>query len=289
LGVLLGTLAAATARAGDAPAAPAGDGEAIERRLSGEEQIAESRFVITPHKPNYLLPLTYDSRLRDDDPALDSAEIKFQLSFKIPLTERLFNTRSRLYFAYTQLSFFQAYNSASSAPFRETNYEPEFFWLLPTEWPVLGMTHRLLAVGVSHQSNGRSLPDSRSWNRVYANFVLARGDFYLSLRPWYRIPEDEKQSPTDARGDDNPDIEDYLGNGELRLVWLHNGHSLSVMVRSNLDSTDNRGAVQIDWGIPLGGKLRGYVQVFNGYGESLIDYNRHRNRIGIGVMLTDWL
>lgn len=261
----------------------------IERRLDLEERMSDSRFVILPHEANYILPITYNAKLKQRDPQLDSGEVKFQVSFKIPLSERLFDTRSRLYFAYTQLSFWQAYNKGISAPFRDSNYQPELFWMLPTDWSVLGLRHRVLRIGVSHESNGRSVPDSRSWNRLYMNIVLTRGDFYLSLKPWYRLRENAKENPQDSRGDDNPNIEDYLGYGELRVVWLRAGHSVSIMLRNNLKSSDNRGAVLIDWGIPLSGKLRGYVQYFNGYGESLIDYNRYSNRIGIGVMLTDWL
>ena len=50
-----------------------------------------------------------------------------------------------------------------------------------------------------------------------------------------------------------------------------------------------RGAVQVDRNSPFIKHFDGYLQWFNGYGESLIDYNHNVNSIVIGVSLTDWL
>jgi len=40
---------------------------------------------------------------------------------------------------------------------------------------------------------------------------------------------------------------------------------------------------------PLLGPLRGYVKLFSGYGETMIDYDWRQSTIGIGVSLNDWL
>ena len=111
-------------------------------------------------------------------------------------------------------------------------------------------------------------------------FIAERGNLYASLKPWWRIPETSK--------DDNPDIEKYLGNFELRLLQKYENHTFGLMLRNNLQS-ENYGAVQLDYTFPIGKRLRGYLQIFNGYGESLIDYNHYNKRIGIGIMLTNWL
>ena len=65
--------------------------------------------------------------------------------------------------------------------------------------------------------------------------------------------------------------------------------SLAVMLRNNLDVDNNRGAIEIGLTFPLTHTLKGFVQYFNGYGDSLIDYNRWQERFGIGIKLTDWL
>ena len=270
------------------------DSSPLGTRITMERATAENPFVITPHRPNYLLPVTYsftpnDEPFTADEGRLNKAEFKFQLSFKFPLVRGLFNDRGNLFLAYTNQSYWQAYNREFSSPFRETNHEPELFLTYLADYSLLGFDARVLQLGISHQSNGRGGTLSRSWNRLYADLVFERGNFAFSLKPWYRIPESRKDSPTDATGDDNPDIEDYMGYGEFRLAYKHGGHALSLMLRSNLSRSEPRGAVELGWSFPLTRTLKGYAQYFNGYGESLIDYDAHIRRIGIGIALTDWL
>jgi len=264
----------------------------VERRVKEEQAVlSHSRWAILPHKPNYILPYTYNDSVNNepfqevdpDVPDLDNSEAKFQISFKLPLWERMFGSNADLYFAYTQISFWQVYNTENSSPFRDTNYEPEGVVVLHTDNALGGFKNRQLAFGLVHQSNGRGLDElSRSWNRIYASGTLEKGKFASSLKVWYRLPEDEED-------DDNPDIEDYLGYGELRAGYRWGNHVFATMLRNNLQTGDNRGAIELDWSFPLLPKLKGYVQYFYGYGESLIDYDHKNNRIGVGVLLSDWL
>jgi phospholipase A1 len=271
---------------------------AIERRIA-RERISESNpNVITPHKRNYILPYTVMDRPKNT-PAeqdqnlqggrLDAEEAKFQLSLKVPLYESQSDQDSGLYFGFTLQSYWQLFNSEISSPFRETNYQPELFWM-----NVLDKENRLwgdemgITFGFEHQSNGRNIPLSRSWNRLYMNLFWEQNGFVFNLRPWYRIPEEEKTSLSDTKGDDNPDIADYMGHFEFTTVYTKRDHEFSLMLRNNLKS-DNKGAVQLDWSFPAWGRLRGYAQYFNGYGESLVDYNQHVERFGVGILLTDFL
>jgi phospholipase A1 len=261
---------------------------AIDRRIEFEWQTHDNPFVITPHRPTYLLPMAYNARLNnapyeDAEPGLAAkhGEIKFQFSFKVPLIKGLLFGKGMMSFGYTQQSYWQAYNGNYSSPFRETNHEPEMLITFPTDYRVMGMRGRMMALSFNHQSNGRSEPLSRSWNRVMLEMVLERDDLYISLKPWWRIPENEET-------DDNPDIEDYLGHFELRALQRYRDHSLGLMLRNNLQE-DNRGAIQMDYTFPIKKRLNGYVQLFSGYGESLIDYDHYSNRIGVGIMLTNWL
>jgi phospholipase A1/A2 len=268
---------------------PPGDA-ALKERIQQEEQVAASRFSILPHRTNYLLPLTYNTspnrKVYANAPGgpenLDNLEVKYQISLKSPIWDHIFGDNGTLYVAYTQLAFWQAYNSEASSPFREINFEPEIFLAYRTGYHFHGITSQAVTLGLDHQSNGRSNPLSRSWNRVVANLLFSVGDTYVNLRPWYRIPER-------ANNDDNPDIEDFLGYGELFVLRKVGANSLALMLRNNLQPGRNRGAVQVDWSFPLGKKFKGYVQYFNGYGESLVEYNHASNRLGVGVMLTDWL
>jgi len=269
----------------------------IENRIQAEQAAARSRFAVTAHRRNFFLPVTYmadpnDEPFPDNGPEqsgdFDNLEAKFQLSVKTTLFDKVLLRNDAIQFGFTAASFWQMYNKELSSPFRETNYEPELFWLAPMNWTPWGVDTTLLTIGLSHQSNGRGGSLSRSWNRLYANFIWEKGDYVFSLKPWYRLPESKKKEPGDPRGDDNPDIEDFMGNFEFTTVYKRGSHEFSAMLRNNL-SSDNKGAIQIEWTFPLLKNVRGYAQYFNGYGESLIDYNARIERIGIGFLMTDLL
>jgi phospholipase A1/A2 len=218
---------------------------------------------------------------------LDSTELKFQISMKAKIlnsrsTHFLGITSFRLWGAYTQQSNWQAFNSQESSPFRETNYEPE---LIATFGTGNQQGLKLINLGLVHQSNGRALPMSRSWNRVYLQGGWETDTLSALVRAWWRIPESEYK-------DDNPDIEDYMGRAEIALRWapLDDSQVVNLTLRNNLRSAENRSFVQFDWATPftLNQSARLHLQFTSGYGESLIDYNYRQTTFGFGVSFRDW-
>jgi phospholipase A1/A2 len=114
-----------------------------------------------------------------------------------------------------------------------------------------------------------------------ANLGLERGAFTLVLKSWYRISESREN-------DDNRDIDDYLGPGEIQAYYRWHEHRFGMMLRNNFHRDNNRSSVLFDWSFPVMEKVGIYIQYFNGYGENLLDYDQYANRIGIGFILSDW-
>ena len=266
----------------------------LDKRWELSEKAKLGTWNIRSFKPVYLLPVFWTTQKNEfpsspnpnntvtEDQNLKSLESKFQLSLKTKAWENIIGNNGDLWLGYTQSSRWQVYNGDESRPFRETNYEPEASLIFRTNYKVFGLDGRLLGVTLNHQSNGRSDPLSRSWNRVIFNVGFEKDNFALMLRPWLRIEEDTKN-------DNNPDIEDYVGRGDLTAFYKWNDHDFSLMLRHSLKGgDDSHGAAQFDWTFPIHGKLRGHFQVFDGYGESLIDYNHRATYFGLGISLMDW-
>ena len=266
----------------------------VEERLSVEKTNILKPFTLMSHRNNYILlgahnfqgwnTGDYQEVYKADDIEADNTEVQFQLSIKTPLAVDLFNQRIDLFAAYTVSSFWQFYNTDVSSPFRETNHEPEFWLQVRSDWEIFGFHNNVSALGLNHMSNGQGGALSRSWNRIYAAIAFERGNLVFMLKPWIRIEEDFED-------DDNPDIIDYYGHGELWMAYKYKKHTFSLMTRNNLESGFSRGTVELGWSFPLFGYpfLKGYLQYFSGYGESLVDYNHYVNRIGLGLQLTDIL
>ena len=224
-----------------------------------------------------------------------TSEARIQLSVRTKIARGLLTEgdapqRDSLWFGYTQQSYWQLFSGSISRPFRVTDHEPELTYILPLDAQLDGGWRlRYGGLSLNHQSNGQSLPLSRSWNRIILMAGMEKGPFSVTGRAWARVPERNHQ-------DDNPDIADYVGRAEIAALWqLNKLHTLGVTLRHSLRSSAN-GSVRLEWQRAIGtprangepGQLRFHTQLFSGYGDSLLDYNRRRTVLSVGLSLVDF-
>ncbi len=267
------------ALATDQPA-PAGDArDAAAAAAIGPSDRDTARFMtaFSPYEPNYF-------SAGSDGPT----NAKFQVSMKF----RLFNPDTqtpfleKLYLAYSQTSIWAI--GSSSAPFYDTSYRPSLFFLDEdvSQWPYRKGSRLGFQAGVEHESNGKAGADSRSFSIAY-------------VRPTFTFPVADKYffsvSPkiyTYLEKQDNPDIAHYRGYSDVLVkVGATQGIQLATTLRKGTDPDPY--SVELDLSIPLRtpmlGNLGGYLhlQYFDGYGESLLDYNRKVHpQFRIGLMIT---
>ncbi|MEO8155209.1 MAG: phospholipase A [Rhizobacter sp.] len=250
-------------------------------------------FNLTGFHANYLLPFHKTSRINRapqsptqtpvTQPNYRSVEAKFQISLRTKLLQDTLLPGGDLWVAFTEQAMWQIWNGKDSKPFRNTDYEPELMYIVPTpkSWRELpwGWQWRYGQLGLAHQSNGQSDPLSRSWNRVYFGTGFERGDWTVNARVMQRLDEHYDS-------DNNPDLVDYRGRAELQLGWTPGAATASLLFRSTLQDA-KYGALQFEWTYPVNhaqpNGLRWFVQVFRGYGETLTDYNFRQTSIGAGL------
>lgn len=279
--------AAPAATPAAAPDAARAEPSAMEKRITEEFSLREREYFLTAYRPTFLLPVAYNSKpnqqvFTDIDPAateLDKTEVEFQVSFKFPLARQVWGNNDLLA-TYTAKSWWQFYNDDDnvSSAFRETNYEPELLFRHYGGPELAGGKVAGFDVGLNHQSNGRGELLSRSWNRVLAQTFLDYGDLGFAVRAWYRIPEDEED-------DDNPHMHRYYGYGDVRAIWAPNRNTFTAMVRPGTEEV----GYELTWSYPITEVLRLYALYYNGFGESLLDYNQRVERVGIGISISDYL
>lgn len=264
------------------------DTSPIEKRIRADRLSQFDQFSIQSYHPNYILFGSYNFAETNEKPFRDTVfkgdeffepvEAKFQISLKAPIADNILGWGDHWYLAYTNRSFWQAYNSHISSPFRETNHQPEGWISFDNDWNILGWKNRLIDIGIVHESNGQTATLSRSWNRAYLRFLFEKDNSAFSFKPWIRFPENEND-------DDNPDITHYMGNGEFNYFTKYTDHNFRMTLRNNFDFDDNKGALELGYTYPIHRNLNFYTQWFYGYGESLIDYNYRNNTLSIGVQI----
>lgn len=255
----------------------------VQIRMFDDQVNYNRNFAISAFQPNYFIG-TYSTDPNNEpfsappssEDSLKNEEAKFQVSIKAPLWRTMFGSDNDLIAAYTSTSWWQV--TGNSSAFRETNYQPELFLRHYGGPKLLGGRVVAADIGLNHQSNGRGEPLSRSWNRVMGRLYLDYDSIAVGLRAWYRLPENEDS-------DDNPGMYRYYGYGDVLVAYAPNRNTFTAMVRPGTD----KGALELTWSYPLTKVFRAYAQYWNGYGESLIDYDAHIERFGIGIALNDWL
>ena len=266
--------------------------QTISQRWELDSSSRRGTFIVTPYKPVYVTAGRWSNspnvQPHSENPAYslpykinyNNYEAKFQLSLKTKVLQNIFKTGGDLWVGYTQKAHWQVYNTELSRPFRELNYEPEIILNFATHIRILGFTVRMLGASLTHQSNGQSLPLSRSWNRVIFQAGLDRKNWQIYLRPWIRLHDED---------DENPAITNYIGRGEAVVIYNAGRHQFSVVGTHTLRFDErNRGSIQANWEFPVIGNLRLQLQVSDGYGETLVDYNHSQFTVGISVSLVEW-
>jgi phospholipase A1 len=216
--------------------------------------------------------------------------------FQISLRFRLFDDHGRLarrlpwiddlYLSFSQTALWDL--GELSKPFKDASYKPRLFYANYDLARYFDGNLRVgIESGIGHESNGKEGDDSRSYNMLYARPTLTLGDpdgfraYFAPLIHNY------------IAASDNPDIDDYRGYVDwLFGVGSKGGLDFWGVLRKGTRS--DYGSVELSASYPLsklsGGDLTGWLmlQYFNGYGESLLDYNHKLDsqlRLGIAIAL----
>ena len=257
--------------------------ESLDINGSSKETLAKiitSSFNVKAYQENYFLPASYryDSDFIPNGTHIATkAEAEFQVSVLYDFASDLLGLGEVYSFGYTQRSWWQVY--AESAFFRESNYQPEFFVKIPSHQFLKNTPLKGFKFAAIHQSNGRGGEYERSWNKLSFSTFFQYKNLITELESWYRLP--------DAM-DYNPDLTNYMGDGQIKFMLPYEKHLFKLSLRSGFSG--EKGAVEFTYSHPLPAREENdlflFVKTFNGYGESLIDYNHKVNKISIGLAIS---
>jgi phospholipase A1/A2 len=263
--------------------------DAIEKMLSPDDG-AEVSAVHAGRALSMVMP-DDEAALSVNDPMYfvvgKGGVARFQFSFKY----RMFDPDSRLvewfsplanfHLGYTQTSIWDL--GANSRPFRDSSYRPSFFWQGTSLGE--GLKPDLVRAGFEHESNGKDGLNSRSINTLFLQpgWITRSSDgHFFGFWPKMYVYQDKE---------DNPDIQRYRGYTDWQLGYGRmDGMALTALFRSG---TAGYGSAQIEVSYPLRNPLFArtggfiFLQLFKGYGETLLDYNRNSStqaRLGFAIV-----
>jgi len=204
-----------------------------------------------------------------------NSDAKFQISIRQRLTNSTLPFKTYLFLTYTQKAFWNVFQD--SFPFRDLNFNP-----------TLGLGRAIVRdnrflgtvmLQFEHESNGKDSIDSRSWNKVSlgTNFMI-NDRWTFHAKAWIPIVD----------GDNNKDIVHYSGWGAFGMEYSspkkkYNG-SLFINKRGGVNLNAN---IIANFSVRLFSDDSQYLflEYYNGYGESMLDYKQYRQRLRLGFVI----
>lgn len=244
------------------------------RQLSNADSII-NKFDAMPsfgiYKDNYFIAGT---NLFEKPTELNS-DAKFQVSVRHRLTNSTLPFKTYFFLTYTQKAFWDVFKE--SFPFRDLNYNPTlgFGRALIRNNRFLGT----LSLQFEHESNGKDGEDSRSWNKVsLGTYFLLDDHWSFQAKAWVPIID----------GQNNRDIVKYSGWGLVALDYSSPKKKYNVGLL-----VTKRGGVNLNANVVINASVRIFsddnqylfLEYFNGYGESMLDYKQYRQRLRIGIVI----
>ena len=204
-----------------------------------------------------------------------NSDVKFQISFQQRLTKSVLPYHTYLYLFYTQKAMWNVFER--SLPFHDLNFNPGIGL---SRYVIL--KNRLIGkvtMMIEHESNGRDGTASRSWNKIswageayVSPYLMAHAKFWIPI----------------IDGQYNKDILNYMGISQAGFQakspddkWVLD---MTLVKRKGWNLNFNT-IVQLGYRINHNSNQFIMLQYYNGYGESMLDYNHYHSRIRIGLLI----
>lgn len=210
-----------------------------------------------------------------EKPTRNNSDVKFQVSIAQRLTKSTLPFNSYFFLFYNQKVYWNVFQE--SMPMRDMNFNPGLGLakLLIVKGRVVGRASLL----IEHESNGRDSINSRSWNKIsFCGSIYITPQFMIHAKYWIPIVD----------GENNKDILKYSGiyqNGiQVTTPDQRFGFAVTLIKRQGWNFNFNT-IVELNYRLFKKENQYMFLQYYNGYGESMLDYKQFHSRIRIGLVI----
>lgn len=200
-----------------------------------------------------------------------TADANFQISIRQRLFKNVLPFNSFLMLTYTQKSFWDIYEHSS--PFSDNNYNPGLVLAKP-----IIRNNKLQGMALfafEHESNGKDGLDSRSWNYLtLSGAYFYNIYFWIQAKVWYGWLDGK-----------NPDLFSYKGYGLLALNYKSVNDRLGASLVINPCKKAVNTQLELIFMPNKNANQYLFIQWFQGYGESLLEYHRYSSMARLGICI----